>query len=202
MKPQRSTVETQIDYVQLGLLLQGAREEKNMTREEVATTLRFQKHWVEALELGKVDIFPTIVYARGHLANYARLLGAESVMQNPPVKEVLINPIATEKKNDSEGQQVAPKMVKVVQTIEQTTPVQVSPKLPVQFIHITAESSSSDRRSQLEAAQQSVRWVYWAMIGTLGSLLGYMFYEQWQKPITATQEAIESPKTINTKEKL
>jgi hypothetical protein len=90
MKTPRIVTETHIDYVQIGAMLREARDAKLWDIEHVSATLRFRRQWIEALEAGDLSIFPTLVYGRGYLVKYAKMLDMESCIQSPPVREVLL----------------------------------------------------------------------------------------------------------------
>lgn len=77
----------QVDYEALGKRLVIEREKKGWTLEQVSEALRIKPEWVRALEQGHFSVFPGVVYAKGYLANYARLLEIESVLEHPPLKD-------------------------------------------------------------------------------------------------------------------
>jgi cytoskeleton protein RodZ len=58
-----------------GILLQAAREEKNLRPEDVAYELRLTSTQVLALEENDYSRMPEETYVRGYLRNYARLVG-------------------------------------------------------------------------------------------------------------------------------
>lgn len=60
--------------VELGGRLQAAREEKDLSLEEVAETLRIPLNYLESLEDGAFDVFSSDLHARGFLRNYAAFL--------------------------------------------------------------------------------------------------------------------------------
>jgi len=59
-----------------GLLLRGAREARGLTIEEVADRLRLNVALVLAMEEDRLGLLGAPVFARGHLRNYAALVGA------------------------------------------------------------------------------------------------------------------------------
>ena len=63
--------------VSVGQTLRAAREAQRLSQEQVAETLRLELDAIAALEEERWEYFPAMVYARGHLASYARLLGIE-----------------------------------------------------------------------------------------------------------------------------
>lgn len=60
-----------------GPRLREARERQDLSREEVAERLHLQAAQVEALEHDDYAHFPAPIFIRGHLHNYARLLGID-----------------------------------------------------------------------------------------------------------------------------
>jgi transcriptional regulator with XRE-family HTH domain len=60
--------------VELGERLRAAREEKELSLEEVAEALRIPLNYLESLEDGAFDVFSSDLHARGFLRNYAALL--------------------------------------------------------------------------------------------------------------------------------
>ena len=62
---------------ELGQILNQARENKDLTLEEVYEKTRINVHFLEALENGDYDAFPSPTHARGFLRNYARFLGLD-----------------------------------------------------------------------------------------------------------------------------
>ncbi|MBM65484.1 MAG: hypothetical protein CMH55_04535 [Myxococcales bacterium] len=63
--------------ISVGQTLKAAREAQRLSQEQVAETLRLMPDAIAALEEERWERFPAVVYARGHLASYARLLGIE-----------------------------------------------------------------------------------------------------------------------------
>lgn len=61
----------------IGETLRTAREEQGRSRPDVAQSLRVRTDFVEALEEEWFDVFGADTYARGHLRNYATLLGLD-----------------------------------------------------------------------------------------------------------------------------
>jgi cytoskeleton protein RodZ len=59
-----------------GLLLRGAREARGLSIEEVADRLRLNVALVLAMEEDRLGLLGAPVFARGHLKNYAALVGA------------------------------------------------------------------------------------------------------------------------------
>jgi len=59
-----------------GLLLRGAREARGLSIEEVADRLRLNVALVLAMEEDRLGLLGAPVFARGHLRNYAALVGA------------------------------------------------------------------------------------------------------------------------------
>ena len=66
-----------MNSVSVGQTLRAAREAQRFSQEQVAETLRLEPAAIVALEEERWERFPALVYARGHLASYARLLGIE-----------------------------------------------------------------------------------------------------------------------------
>lgn len=67
----------------IGIALKSAREQRNMTVEDVCTYLRISLHQVNALETDDFASLPEAMITRGFIRNYARLLGidAEPLLQ-------------------------------------------------------------------------------------------------------------------------
>ena len=59
-----------------GLLLRGAREARGLSIEEVADRLRLNVALVLAMEEDRLGLLGPPVFARGHVRNYATLVGA------------------------------------------------------------------------------------------------------------------------------
>lgn len=59
-----------------GLLLRGAREARGLSIDEVADRLRLNVALVLAMEEDRLGLLGAPVFARGHLRNYAALVGA------------------------------------------------------------------------------------------------------------------------------
>jgi hypothetical protein len=174
MKTQRVTTETHVDYMRIGLLLREARETQRLHPDEIAATLRFRAPWVDAIERGDFSVFPSLVYAKGYLANYAKFLGMDEVLHNPPVKEVLVEAAEISRKSMDATSSSA----KVVQKVVQATPLPSSSKMPVDAVHVVATSSVRDRRAQHQAAQQAMKGMYWALIVGLIAVIGWMLQDR------------------------
>ena len=67
----------------IGVALKSAREQRNMTVEDVCTHLRISPNQVKALESDDFSALPEAMITRGFIRNYARLLGidAEPLLQ-------------------------------------------------------------------------------------------------------------------------
>ncbi len=89
MTPKLEVPMQQVDYVHLGEMLRDSRMGLGWNVDHVAQTLRIRGDWVVALEKGDFSVFPGQVYAKGYLSNYMRLLGVESLLEHPPMKEVV-----------------------------------------------------------------------------------------------------------------
>lgn len=61
-----------------GLLLKRAREQKKITRETAAAATKINIDYLAALEDDQFERFPSSVYAKGFLQNYAKYLGIET----------------------------------------------------------------------------------------------------------------------------
>lgn len=59
----------------LGHELQEAREQKGLSLEEVQQTTKIRTRYLEAIESGRLDTLPGMVYARGFIKSYAEFLG-------------------------------------------------------------------------------------------------------------------------------
>jgi transcriptional regulator with XRE-family HTH domain len=80
--------ELHVDHVRFGQALRERREAMGMDIDSVAESLRLRKSWVIALEQGDLQSFPGVVYAKGYAHNYARLLGAQDLLDHPPMIQV------------------------------------------------------------------------------------------------------------------
>ncbi len=60
---------------ELGGLLKKAREERNISINDISEQTKIQLHYLEALEKGDFSKFPGEVYLKGALRNYAELVG-------------------------------------------------------------------------------------------------------------------------------
>lgn len=71
------------DQMLMGTALKSAREQRNMTVEDVCTHLRISPHQVKALEADDFAALPEAMITRGFIRNYARLLeiDAEPLLQ-------------------------------------------------------------------------------------------------------------------------
>ncbi|MBN2101115.1 helix-turn-helix domain-containing protein [Candidatus Dojkabacteria bacterium] len=61
-----------------GEILKKERLRRNYSLEEIATATKIQRHYLEALEKNQFEKFPSSVYAKGFLQNYAKFLGVNS----------------------------------------------------------------------------------------------------------------------------
>lgn len=61
--------------IEVGEQLRKAREEADIDINEMAGRLRLTSSQLEAMEAGQLDQFGASIYARGYVANYARMLG-------------------------------------------------------------------------------------------------------------------------------
>lgn len=62
----------------VGETLTEIREQKNLTKQEVANQLHLDIKIIEALETENFDVLPSPAYARGYLRNYAKLLSMDA----------------------------------------------------------------------------------------------------------------------------
>jgi len=62
---------------EVGAALRRAREARGASTEDCAASLRARREQLEDLEAGRLDRFGGVVYARGFLRSYARLLGLD-----------------------------------------------------------------------------------------------------------------------------
>jgi len=61
-----------------GATLRAARVVKNLTQEQVATTLKLTIAQIEAIESERIaDVHASALFAKGYVSNYAQLLGVE-----------------------------------------------------------------------------------------------------------------------------
>jgi transcriptional regulator with XRE-family HTH domain len=61
--------------IEIGNLLKKARQESQMSLEELSKELKIQKRYLKAMEEGDFSVFAGEVYARGALRNYAEAVG-------------------------------------------------------------------------------------------------------------------------------
>ena len=197
MKTQRITTETHVDYVQIGSMLREARETHKMTQDEVAATLRFRLPWVEAMEQGDLSIFPSMVYAKGYLANYAKLVGLEAVMHQPPVKEVVVDSTEASRRSvRSVDAQAGATPVKIVQKVVQATPLPAYSKMPMDAVHVVATSSVRDRRVHQHTAEQGMRGLYWLLIIGLLAVIGWMLQERMDEKSVKVSDVRAVPQDV------
>jgi cytoskeleton protein RodZ len=64
-------------YGEIGTLLRVAREERRLSKEQVAHLLHIRLRYVEALEQGRLSELPGVAYTRGYLQAYAMFLGLD-----------------------------------------------------------------------------------------------------------------------------
>ncbi len=57
-----------------GTIIKKERERQNLSLEDISAGTKIQKHYLEALENDEYEKFPSAVYAKGFLQNYARYL--------------------------------------------------------------------------------------------------------------------------------
>lgn len=69
-----------IDNKEPGLSLVRARQEKNLTQEEVAARLHLSANQIRLLEDNDYEDLPEATYVKGYIRNYAKLLGIDSVV--------------------------------------------------------------------------------------------------------------------------
>ena len=58
----------------VGKILREQREAKGLTFEDVESSTSIRRSYIEAIENGKYDKLPGLVYARGFVRNYADFL--------------------------------------------------------------------------------------------------------------------------------
>lgn len=89
--------------IEVGERLRKAREEADIDINEMAGRLRLTSSQLEAIEAGRLDQFGASIYARGYVANYARLLGLrveplmeklEMADEEPPLTVAAAGPAA------------------------------------------------------------------------------------------------------------
>lgn len=64
--------------ITIGVRLQQKREESGLTIEQVSDEVKIRPRYLEALEQGNYDVFPSSVYIKGFLRNYAKFLNIDS----------------------------------------------------------------------------------------------------------------------------
>ncbi len=82
----------------LGEVLREARQEKGASLEDVEAFTHIRAHFVEALEEERFDAFPSPVYVRGFLRNYALFLGLDP--------QTILEQYAPEGETPAEGPQM------------------------------------------------------------------------------------------------
>ncbi len=85
-----------------GAILREKREEKNITIDMASRETAISRHYIEALESERIDIFPSNTYVSGFLNNYSEYLGLDSsyilkifnarIIQETPTPETLLHP--------------------------------------------------------------------------------------------------------------
>ena len=78
----QTPISNQSSAVELGRLLAEKRNQKGMSLEDAAARLKLAPEKVRALETGDYKGLPELVYVRGFLRNYARLVGMDSAELN------------------------------------------------------------------------------------------------------------------------
>lgn len=73
----QTPISNQSSAVELGRLLAEKRNQKGMSLEDAAARLKLAPEKVRALEKGDYKGLPELVYVRGFLRNYARLVGMD-----------------------------------------------------------------------------------------------------------------------------
>ncbi|WP_027858292.1 RodZ domain-containing protein [Marinobacterium jannaschii] len=63
-----------------GYKLTAAREAGGLSVNQVAARMNLSPHYIEAIESGDFDALPSLVFARGYVRNYARMLGLDEVL--------------------------------------------------------------------------------------------------------------------------
>lgn len=74
---QQGPSESPMEATTYGGVLRIARENKDLSIDQVSSQLRITPDQIEGLEADNYHVFPTPVYARAHLRSYARLLGVD-----------------------------------------------------------------------------------------------------------------------------
>lgn len=74
---QKGLPESPMEATTYGGVLRIARENKDLSIDQVSSQLRITPDQIEGLESDNYHVFPTPVYARAHLRSYARLLGVD-----------------------------------------------------------------------------------------------------------------------------
>ena len=68
-------IKSAIEQKTIGSLLRDRRREKGLTIEQIAETTKIRSEYLSALENSLYDTFPSEVYLKGFLKNYAKFLG-------------------------------------------------------------------------------------------------------------------------------
>ncbi len=108
--------ETVVETAGAGNYLRQAREEQQLTQQQVASELRMQVRTIEALENDDYESLPGSTFTQGYLRSYARLLGLDEE-----------NIVAL-------GQQGAGAEVSELRTIYETSEGMTSSDLPVRMV--------------------------------------------------------------------
>ncbi|UYN89100.1 MAG: DUF4115 domain-containing protein [Anaerolineales bacterium] len=75
---QQTALEPADDYAAIGVQLRARREKTELTLDEVEQNTHIPRHYLQRLERGDFESFPSPTQARGMLGNYAEFLGLES----------------------------------------------------------------------------------------------------------------------------
>ena len=64
----------------IGKILQAAREDRQLTIDQVAAATHIRPHYLKAMEAGNFESLPSRVQMKGFLRSYASLLGLDEVL--------------------------------------------------------------------------------------------------------------------------
>jgi cytoskeleton protein RodZ len=76
----------------LGAQFRRAREDRQLTFDQIERQTRIRAHYLEAIELGNFGIVPSPVQLRGFVRNYARAVGLDPDLMLAQVEDALANP--------------------------------------------------------------------------------------------------------------
>lgn len=71
-------IPTTMEPAEIGPYLRGLREHFKLAPHDVSARIHIRVRYITAIEEGRLDLLPTLVYARGYVHNYADFLGLDA----------------------------------------------------------------------------------------------------------------------------